>query len=243
MDVSTYSVEAEVEATHWWFVGRRQLIGRLIKTLMIPKGARILDIGTSTGTNLRMLSDLGYTQIEGLDASAEAVRWCADKGLGKVTQGDICRMPFDAGTFDLVLATDIIEHVDDDALALSEIYRVLRPRAPAIITVPTFEALWGLQDEVAHHKRRYRRPLVLERIRGAGLRCEQEFYFNYLLLLPILIARRLIRVLNIKLRSENELNSPLINRVLSIIFDIDIRSAPLLHPPAGVSFLAVARKQ
>jgi SAM-dependent methyltransferase len=243
MDIATYAVEAEVEKTHWWFAGRRRMLGRLIAGMGVPSDARVLDIGTSTGTNLRMLGELGYTRFEGLDASDDAVRWCAAKGLGKVTRGDVCSIPFPDASFDLVLATDIIEHVDDDARALDEIRRVLKPGASVVITVPAFQSLWGLQDEVAHHKRRYRGAQLRSRIAQAGLACGTAYYFNFILFLPILLARRLIRLLRVRLSSENELNSPVINAILTRIFGLDVRVAPYLHPPFGVSYLAVATRR
>jgi SAM-dependent methyltransferase len=240
MEISTYAIEAQVEATHWWFTGRRRLLGRMIAAFGLPADARILDIGTSTGTNLRMLRDLGFSRYEGLDMSDEAVRWCADKGYGKVTRGDACALPFPDASFDLVLATDIIEHVDDDVLALGEIRRVLKPGGRVLVTVPAFPILWGLQDEIGHHKRRYRMAELVTRIGQAGLVVHRRFHFNYLLFLPILLARRIIAVFGIRLQNENEVNSPLINRVLSWVFRFDVWTAPKVKPPFGVSCLAVA---
>ena len=240
MEQSTYAVEAEVEATHWWFTERRRLFGRIIGEFDLTADARILDIGTSTGTNLRMLRDLGFVRYEGLDFSEDAVRWCSEKGYGKVTQGDVCRLPFPDATFDVVLATDIVEHVDDDLGALTEIRRVLKPSGRVLITVPAFKLLWGLQDEVAHHKRRYRAKQLLLLAANAGLVVQKKFYFNYILFLPILFARLMIRLLGIRLNSENQMNSPLINRILKRVFRFDVWSAPFVRPPFGVSYLIVA---
>ncbi|MGA9335821.1 MAG: class I SAM-dependent methyltransferase [Rudaea sp.] len=240
MEVSAYAIEAEIESTHWWFTERRRLLARLIADLEIPVDARILDIGTSTGTNLRMLRDLGFRRFEGLDASDEAVRWCADKGYGKVTKGDVCALPFPDASFDLILATDILEHVDDDVSALTEIRRVLKPNGHVLVTVPAFEFLWGGQDEVAHHKRRYLGRELRRRAEKAGLRDLRHFYFNYLLFLPILLVRRAVRIAGISARNENQINSPLINRILKVVFRLDVRSAPILRPPFGVSFCLVA---
>lgn len=240
MDENTYAVEADIEATHWWFIGRRQLFATLIGRLALAPGVRVLDIGTSTGTNLRMLRDLGFTSYEGLDSSAEAVRWCGEKGLGKVTLGDIGQLPFADATFDLVLATDVIEHVDDDAGALREIRRVLKATGSALITVPAFRALWGVQDEIGQHKRRYRGTELRRLAERAGLRIHYGFYFNYLLFLPILLVRSLVRLARLPLRNENRLNAPLLNRLLSLVFRFDVWTAPRLHPPFGVSYLVVA---
>lgn len=240
METSTYAVESEVERTHWWFDGRRRLFSGLIDKLALPQDARILDIGSSTGTNLRMLGEMGFTQFEGMDMSDEAIRWCAHKGLGKVTKGDVCAIPFPDGSFDLVLATDIIEHVDDDAGALREITRITKPGGKVLITVPAFQSLWGLQDDVSHHKRRYRARQVMNLVGAANLRPRRAFHFNYILFLPIFIARLIIRRTVVKLRSENEINSPLVNRILGWIFRFDVATAPRIRPPFGVSFLVLA---
>jgi len=242
MDYATYEVEAQVEATHWWFVGRRKLFISIIQQLKLPITSEILDIGTSTGTNLRMLSEAGYSNVRGLDMSDDAIRWCKDKGLGTVQKGDVCNIPSADNTYDFILSTDIIEHVDDDYLALKDIYRVLKPGASVLITVPAFQSLWGLQDEVSHHKRRYLLKELNDKLMACGFVVKQIYYFNYLLFLPIYIARKLIAWLKIKVHSENEINSDFINYVMAKIFELDIKTARFIKPPFGVSVLALATK-
>lgn len=243
MDAATYEAEASIEATHWWFVGRRKLFSEEIEKLDLSNDARILDVGTSTGTNLRMLRDLGYTNFIGLDFSPEAIRFCREKGLGEVKEGNIKELPFPDESFDLVLATDIIEHIDDDKKALSEIERVLRPGGHALFTVPAFNALWGLQDEVSHHQRRYLKKPMNNLVTGSNLKIEKSYYFNFLLFVPIWTARQLIRILKLKLKSENQLNSPVINRILTVIFEIDRKIAPKINLPFGVSIFTLASRK
>jgi SAM-dependent methyltransferase len=242
VDKAVYAVEAQVEETHWWFVGRRRLISRLLEELGVSRDARVIDVGSGTGTNLRMLREIGFRDVTGLDASPVAIQFCHEKKLGPVEQGDVCQLPFESERFELVLATDIIEHVDRDDLAVAEIHRVLRPGGMAIITVPAFASLFGLQDEVSQHKRRYRMEGLRSVIEKAGLRVERSFHFNYLLFAPIWLARQVIRVLRISLSSENQVNSPVLNWVLERLFRLDVRTAPTLRPPFGVSILAVARR-
>ena len=242
MDYATYEVEAQVEATHWWFVGRRKLFRSIIENIRVAPAAAILDIGTSTGTNLRMLRDAGFFNVRGLDLHEEAIRWCSDKGLGQVDKGDICNIPSVNNIYDLVLATDIIEHVDDDITALREIARVLKPGGRAIVTVPAFQSLWGLQDTVSHHKRRYRKQGLVNKLCQVGLVVDECFYFNYLLFLPIWLARQIIRLFGLKLSSENEFNSLSMNKVFSFVFSFDIATARKINPAFGVSVLAVVRK-
>jgi SAM-dependent methyltransferase len=242
MNIATYAIEAKVEQTHWWFVGRRKLFASEIERLGLPQDAPILDVGTSTGTNLRMLTEQGYHNVCGLDFSEESIRWCARKGLPPVHKGDVRRLPFGDNSFDLVLATDIIEHVDDDTLAVRELRRVLKPSGHALITVPAFASLWGLQDVVAHHKRRYRMKPLLDKLGKAGLLPDRSYYFNFILFVPIWLARRVVQLFGIKLDSESQINSPLLNRILSGVFKIDISLAPHVRAPFGVSVLVVARR-
>jgi len=240
MDIATYAAEAAVESDHWWFVGRRCLFSDLIGKLGLPRGAEILDVGTSTGTNLRMLRDLGFHHVRGIDQSPEAVRFCSEKGLGDVQLGNVCALPFPDCRFDLILATDIIEHVDDDLFALRELHRVLKPGSHLLLTVPTFGLLWGLQDEVSHHKRRYRLHDLLPKLLEADFSLKEYFYFNYLLFLPILAGRSLVHILRIAVASEAEINTRWLNRLLTLTFRLDVKTAPWLRPPFGVSALVVA---
>lgn len=242
MELAVYEHEAAVEETHWWFVGRRKLFRRELAKLGLGPGARVLDIGSGTGANLRLMRQIGMEGVVGLDESETAIRFCAARGLGTVRRGDIRSLPFEEGSFDLVLATDVVEHVVEHAEAVAEIRRVLKPGGHALLTVPAFASLWGLQDVQSHHKRRYRRPEFRRLLENAGLEIRTLYHFNYLLFPAIWAARQAIRALKPKIESENQVNTPAINRVLGWIFALDVSTAPKLRPPFGVSILAVCRR-
>ena len=128
-------------------------------------------------------------------------------------------------------------------MAIAEIARVLAPGGRVLITVPAFQSLWGLQDRQAMHKRRYRINQLLPVLESANLMPARFYYFNYLLFIPIYLSRRVIDFLKIDLKSEGQVNTPLINRVLLAIFRLDVRSAAVIKPPFGVSILVMAAKQ
>ncbi len=243
MDQAVFAAEARIEETHWWFVVRRKLFSGVISDLDVPADAAVVDIGTGTGANLRLLRDMGFTNVTGIDPSADAARWCAQKGLGDVRQGDVRALPLPDGSVDLVLATDIVEHVDDDARAVAEIRRVLKPGGVALFTVPAFPSLWGLQDDRSHHYRRYRMAPFLALLRGGGLEVEKRFHFNYLLFAPIYLTRQIVSMLKLKLDSENDINNAFVNWVLTAIFGLDVAMAPRLNLPFGVSIFALARRE
>jgi SAM-dependent methyltransferase len=241
MDLSVYEIEDEVEAAHWWFAGRRRLLARELALAGAATSWRILDLGSGTGGNLRLLRDLTFPYRFGTDVSLVAAASCVRKNLAPMLLADATNLPFADGTFDLVMAMDVLEHIERDDLAAAEIRRILRPNGIAIITVPAFAALWGPQDVLSHHLRRYRMRSLMKLLKAAGFTSLRRYYFNFILFLPILAARRLLSASKVELRSENELNSPMLNAILRRLFNIDINSAPYLRPPFGVSICAVLR--
>lgn len=243
MDTSVYAAEAKVVEAHWWFLGRQTLFSREIEKMGVSRDAAVLDVGTSTGANLEMARKAGFADIMGLDFSAVSQQWCAERGLPPVRIGDVCNMPFADNQFDLVLATDIIEHVDDDEKALREIERVLKPGGKCLITVPAFRLMWSRHDETAHHKRRYLMKELVNKTVGAGLDVSHRYYFNFLLFVPIWLARKAVAFLGMKFDSDTEINSPVINWILHQVFKIDVLMAPWLNAPFGVSALVVAKSR
>lgn len=242
MDHFVYETEAKIEETHWWFVQRRSLFETLIKQHNVPLTARVVDVGTGTGANLRLLKSMGFQDVTGIDFSEEAAQWCRIKGLGEVKQGDIRKLPLADQSVDFVLATDVVEHVDEHEKAVSEILRILRPGGLALFTVPAFQSLWGLQDEVSHHYRRYRMKPFIDMISNIGFLVRKNFYFNYILFIPVFIARKIIDLLKIKLKSENEVNNKFMNSIFNFVFSLDVKSSPILKPPFGVSILVLAQR-
>ncbi len=158
MQLEEYARMHELEDEYWWFVARRDLIAGLLTDLKLPLPLRILDIGCGTGAMLDVLAP--YGDVVGADYSPEALNYCAQRGADndkryKLTRADIRRMPFQSGSFDVVTAMDVIEHIDDDGAALREIARVLRPGGALLATVPAYRSLWSEHDVALHHYRRY----------------------------------------------------------------------------------------
>jgi hypothetical protein len=111
------------------------------------------------------------------------------------------------------------------------------------VTVPAFTFLWGKQDVIGMHKRRYSRKEITEKMRRAGFRIIRSSYFNSILFLPILLARRLILLLRIDIGSENELTSPIVNFFLMRIFSFESHLLKYISFPFGVSIFCIAEKR
>ncbi len=71
-------------------------------------------------------------------------------------QFDACAIPYKA-EFDVIGAFDVIEHIEEDTAALTQMYQALKPGGGLLITVPQHRFLWSAVDEMSYHKRRYHR--------------------------------------------------------------------------------------
>jgi len=238
----TYPILFRVEQSHWWHIGRRQIIASFVEDIcrrVTDRRPRILDVGCGTGANLLMLSK--YGDAEGVDVSEDALAFCRERGLGNVKLGAAEDLPYDDGTFDLVTALDVVEHLDDDLAGLREMRRVLRPGGRVLLFVPTFMFLWGLQDDVSNHRRRYRMPELQRVLEQAGFEVERTTYANITFFMPILAMRKLMRMTGIKAESENNINVSALNGVLARMLGAESFVLRYMNIPFGVSGLCVAR--
>jgi SAM-dependent methyltransferase len=232
-----------IEQSHWWYTGRRKILANFVADIcrrVTDRRPRILDVGCGTGANLLMLSE--YGDAEGVDISTDALAFCRERGLDQVKVGAGEELPYDDATFDLVTALDVVEHMDDDLAGLREMRRVLRPGGRVLLFVPTFMFLWGVQDDVSNHRRRYRLPELRRVLEQAGFEVERTTYANITFFLPILLVRKLMRVTGIKAESENNINVSSLNGLLGSVFGAECVVLRHMIIPFGVSGLCVARK-
>jgi SAM-dependent methyltransferase len=239
----TYPILYEVEESHWWYIGRRRIIASFVQEIcrqFKDRRPRILDVGCGTGANLVMLSQFG--EAEGVDISPDALAFCRERGLEGVRLGAAEKLPYEDGRFDLVTAFDVVEHLDDDVAGLREMRRVLGPDGRLLLFVPTFMFLWGVQDEVSNHRRRYRLPELRRAVREAGFEVERTTYANITFFAPILLVRKLMRLTGIRTATENSINIPLLNGLLGHVLGSERSLLRYLNLPFGVSGLCVARR-
>jgi SAM-dependent methyltransferase len=230
-----YQEHYDLEDRHWWFRARRRVLWALVRRAQISPSPRILDAGCGTGRNLVEFGRLG--PAEGVDLSAQAVEFCHRRGLLGVREAAVESLPFEDGRFDLIFATDVIEHIDDDAAALNELRRVAAPGARLIITVPAYNWLWSWHDTSWHHKRRYTKRLLRNRVSATGWEPRVETYFYATLLPPVALVRVLSRLRSDDNRkSDLHLSPGLLNRWLELPIHAEARLIERgVGLPAGVS--------
>lgn len=243
MQESFYEEYAQIEATHWWFEGRRAIFDRLLRSLHLPRQSRLVDLGCGTGANLNFLT--AYGQAIGLDWGAAAARYSRRRTAVPVLRGDVTTLPFRTNSVDLVTAFDLIEHIDDDQGCAREIARVCRPGGYVLATVPAYPWMWGRQDTINHHKRRYRADEFANLFRDNGLEIVRFTYLNTLLF-PVVAAVRVFRRFvpdKGELVSDFAMTKPgPMNSLLGKFFGLESHLIGRWNLPVGVSLLCLARK-
>ncbi|HEV3122410.1 MAG TPA: class I SAM-dependent methyltransferase, partial [Isosphaeraceae bacterium] len=178
------------EDHYWWYKTRRELVVKLVQGLELSPGARILDVGCGTGATAAALGALG--RVAAADLSPLALERCRRRGVAELLQARAEALPLRSDSCDVIVAIDIIEHIDDDLGALRELRRVLRPGGCAVITVPAYQMLWSEHDVALMHKRRYVASQLKARMKQAGFETVRLTYAVGLLL-PLALARLLKR--------------------------------------------------
>lgn len=242
MKRQVYDIEVSVEQEHWWFKGRRKLLQIILSEMFANrKDLEIYDLGCGTGSNVQLLKK--YGKVAGVDCNKTALSFSIDRGFDKVIEADICQMScIKSKCADLVVITDVLEHLDDDLKALQEINRISKDDGRVIITVPAFSFLSTTQDDFYHHKRRYTQKEISQKMSTAKFNIERLTYFNLILSLPILLIRSLMKLLNIKVASENKINNRFLNFICQKIFCYEVSILEHTNLPFGVSILVVAKK-
>jgi hypothetical protein len=125
---------------------------------------------------------------------------------------------------------------------LKEIQRVLKKGGRTLIFVPAFMFLWGVQDDVSNHRRRYTKKQIVEQLKKAGFEIERATYANITFFTPILLGRALMKITGFRPASENNLTVSSLNGFFGKVFGAERFWLKNLNFPFGVSIVVVAKK-
>ena len=174
---------------------------------------------------------------EGASAFA-ARRNCARVAMGRLPD----HIPFSGIDFDLIVMTDVLEHLDAEVTCLNAVRARTKPGGWLLLTVPAFAWLWSGHDLAHHHIRRYAAPYLRAKVLAAGYTIDYISYFNSLLFAPI-AAARVARRLIPSAASRHDLQMPprIVNATLRRLFELERSVIGRFSIPFGVSLIALAR--
>lgn len=246
MNLEEYHKMHALEASYWWFQGRRKVILETLKQhIATHPGQRpvILDIGCGTGMMLEDLQEMG--SATGLDFSMVALEYCRNRGINRLGRADVRNLPVKSDSVDLITALDLIEHIEDDHGLMDEFYRVLKPGGIAIMSVPAHKKLWSGHDVALHHYRRYEKPEFRRLVEGAGLSPRKYTYGMATAYVPAVLVRnyKKLRGTNDGDHSTDEFPIPgWLNTFLRKSVEVEAAWLRRFNLPMGLSLLCVAEK-
>ncbi len=244
MDKKFESLYHHLEETGWWFVKRREIIHQLIQESHISKVNAILEIGCSSGVFLSELRQRHYTDCKGIDISPEAIEACHKRGLLNTYLMNGVNPDFDKKSINLIIASDVLEHIKEDEIALRNWYSLLKPNGKLILFVPAFPILWSSHDVANHHFRRHTKKGLFSLLNRSGFHILRLSYWNSALFFPILFSRLFLKLFPNDGTARHQL-IPLpsfFNAILSEILNIENRLLRVINFPIGVSLFAVAER-
>jgi SAM-dependent methyltransferase len=235
------------EQSHFWFRGFRQYMTPAIERATAGRpGARILDCGCGTGSNLEMLRP--YGNAAGFDLTRIGTEFAKSHGH-RVAQASIGDIPFRSGTFDLVTSFDVFQVLPDavERSAIAEMSRVLKPGGWLLLHVAALQVLHGRHSVLSEEQRRYTRGSLRSLVEGAGFRVERLTFDHFTLLplmLPVRFWHRLTAADGVVAAGEGEITVPMapVNAALTALVSLEALALRAVNMPIGSSLMCLARK-
>ncbi len=243
-DPSAYRDLLDREGRHFWFRARKHLVVELLRQIAprLGTGFRAVEAGCGNGDLLGVLEGMtGHPFAVGIDLFHEGLLHARGRVSCPLVRGDVRNIAF-REPFDLALLCDVLEHVDDDATALENIHRLLKPTGVLLITVPARPSLWSAFDEAAGHRRRYTRDALELKLLRSGFSVDYLTHFMAPLFPLVWLKRRLAGSCLPPGRSDLAV-VPFVNGFLERMLAVEI---PLVRArrriPFGSSLLALASR-
>jgi len=240
MHEENYQVISSFERNNWWYRAKRNLFKSLL-TKIGKKFDKALDLGCGVGSNFEVLSAFA-DKIVGIDYTESALSRCREKHYTSLHKMDATRLTFETNSFDLILCSDVLEHIDDSK-AIHEITRVLKPGGIFIFSVPAHSYLWGPTDIISKHVKRYEKK-DLDILLGEDYKIRKLSYWNMFMLIPDLVFIKLLKFVNKHHQEKNALEfiPSALNNLLYTILWLENKWFIRFNNPNGVSIVGVAQK-
>ena len=238
---------AAVEKKHFWFVSRREVVRDVLRDAVPDLDRRTLfDVGCGSGGLLEFLGASGVPLAGACDVYPESLALVRRRVGVPLLLVDEGRFPPLAPGYALLSLFDVLEHIDDDVGTLRHLFEALEPGGVLVLTVPAHPFLFDEMDAIAHHRRRYRRRELGEKLRTAGFHVLRLAHFMAPLV-PLVALRWLVGALpgrgSALERRKAELGvTPVLNGLMRVVLRLE---RPLVRAgllPFGSSLIAVAAR-
>lgn len=243
MDSSILDDFLAEEERYFWMRARKSLIKSVFERY-VSLSDRIIEIGAGTGNVTKFLMKNGYNNISVGEIHVKGLEYAKSYGIKERYQFDLTRAPF-AEHFDVVAMFDVLEHINEDVVAVKNVYKMLAFGGKAIVTVPAHMWLWNKEDIIVSHRKRYERDELKKLFEENGFEVLWSTAF-FVSILPLLLLRRLLKketgiIKTSDSRDRFKIN-PVTNYVLEKVLSIENRLIMGHSLKWGGSIILVAEK-
>lgn len=240
--VEAYDYLASKEDKHWWFCARNRILLWVLSTKVTPF-SNFLEIGCGTGFVLRSVGNrFPESGLFGSEFYEEGLVIARERVPNAVFVQMDARLMTDFEKYDLVGAFDVIEHIEEDALVLGNLFNAIKRGGSILITVPQHRWMWSGADVKACHVRRYSRSELVQKVKSVGFDVVYVNSFVSLLLPLMWLSRRRANKNCDVPNSEFQISSRL-NFLFKKVMDFELVLIKFgIRFPFGGSLLLLARK-
>jgi SAM-dependent methyltransferase len=235
-----------VEQEHFWFAHRREVILETLRRNVPDLERRpLFDVGCGAGGLMAFLGANGVPLAGACDAYLEGLAVARRRLDVPLVLVDLDRLPPLGPGQALVGLFDVLEHLDDDRGVLRWLRGVLEPGGVLVLTVPAHPFLFDEMDALAHHRRRYRRTELREKLEEAGFSVLAVRHFMGVLVPLLVVVRTLGRLLPGRASARRDLEFrvvPLLNGLVRFALRLEAWVDRVLPLPVGTSLIAVAAR-
>lgn len=175
------------ERSSWWYVARRSLLREAVQqSLSGKREARVLDFGCSAELEF---ADSFLLRATSAHDSLAVLAFQKSEGHQSLVCTNADELAFSSNSFDTIVAGDMLQSATDDGAVLRELRRVLKDGGMLCLTVPAYSFLWGEEDEIRGHQRRYSASELRRKLNNSGFEIERVSYLVASGFLPAAMAR------------------------------------------------------
>ena len=191
MNPAEFANIAACERDLWWYRGMRSILFRMLDPYLKTRNVRrALEAGCGTGYLSYILQHERRLPVTPMDFSWDGLSHARSMRVDRLVQGDIRRLPFRSGAFDLVMSIDVLAHMLDgeEYAAARELSRVLVPGGLIVVRASALDILRSRHSEYVLERQRFTRRRLMGLMASTGIRVRRCTYANSLLF-PVALAK------------------------------------------------------